>query len=196
MWSFVVVLPTVQAEFGVSRAWASVPYTAMVLGFGLGGIVMGRVSDRFGIFLPTVISAVALGLGYALAGLSQDLWQFTLAQGLLIGMLGSSTAFGPLMADISRWFVKRRGLAVGISASGNYLAGTIWPPLVQYAAESWGWRATHVGIGLLCVLAMLPLALVMRRPPPKQTATDAAHAGTAPHTAPRVSHNTLMALLL
>jgi MFS family permease len=170
MWSFVVALPAVQAEFGVPRAWASVPYTTTMIGFGIGGVVMGRISDRYGILIPVVIGAVALALGYAAAGLSQDLWQFAAAQGILIGLLGSATVFGPLLADTSRFFMRRRGLAVGICASGNYLAGTVWPPLIQHFIETVGWRSTHVGIGILCLVTMLPLAFLMRRPPPAQPA--------------------------
>lgn len=197
MWSFAVALPAVQAEFGVSRGSASVPYAAIMLGFGFGGIMMGRLSDRVGIFPPVLIGAVMLGIGYSLAGLSQDLVQFTLTQGLLIGLLGSATVFGPLMADISRWFVKRRGLAIGICASGNYLAGTFWPPVVQHFIETSGWRATHIGIGVFCVLAMLPLSLVMRRPAPPPPAPMLAADGSAmPEIAAKaISPGVMMALL-
>ncbi len=199
MWSFAVVLPAVQAEFGVSRGSASLPYAAIMLGFGVGGIIMGRLSDRIGIFLPVVIGAIMLGLGYSLAGLSQSLLQFTLAQGVLIGLLGSATVFGPLLADISRWFVKRRGLAIGICASGNYLAGTIWPPVIQYFTELYGWRMTHIGIGLFCVAAMLPLSLLMRRPAPQIRPSPIGEEGSHRH-APVVrpggmSTGTLMGLL-
>lgn len=196
MWSFAVALPAVQAEFGVSRGWASVPYAAIMLGFGIGGIVMGRLSDRVGIFPPVVIGAVMLGIGYSLAGLSQNLLQFTLTQGILIGLMGSATVFGPLMADTSRWFVRRRGLAIGICASGNYLAGTIWPPVVQYFIETSGWRATHIGVGIFCVIAMLPLALFMRRPPPPLPAVESPSQNSAnPGLARPISPSFLMALL-
>lgn len=168
MWSFVVVLPAVQAEFGVSRAMASVPYAAIMLGFGVGGIVLGRLSDRIGIFVPTILGAVMLCLGYVGAGMASNFWWFVIAHGLLIGLLGSATVFGPLMADISRWFLQRRGLAVGICASGNYLAGTIWPPVVQHFVTMNGWRTTYVAIGIFCFVAMLPLAFIMRRPMPAQ----------------------------
>ena len=93
-----------------------------------------------------------------------------LAQALLIGMLGSSATFGPLVADVSLWFVRRRGIAVAIVASGNYLAGTLWPPLLQAAIAAVGWRQAHVGIGVLCVLTMLPLALALRRRAPVEDA--------------------------
>lgn len=199
MWSFVVVLPAVQAEFGVSRAWASAPYAAIMLGFGLGGILLGRLSDRVGIFIPIVIGAVTLGAGYILAGLAPHLWQFVLIHGLLIGLLGSSAVFGPLMADASRWFVARRGLAVGICASGNYAAGTVWPPVVQHFVETSGWRATYIGIGIFCFLAMMPLSLLMRRPAPAQP-TSAALPGAGTDTPggsrpAAMSPSVLMALL-
>ena len=103
-----------------------------------------------------------LGLGYLAVGYSASLWQVALAHGLLIGV-GCSATFGPLMADISHWFVRRRGIAVAIAASGNYLAGTIWPPVVQHFIASDGWRATHIGIGLFLLVTMLPLVLLLRR---------------------------------
>jgi MFS family permease len=127
---------------------------------------MGRLSDRFGIIVPVVVGTVALALGYALASSAGSLWQFALAQGVLIGFLGSSATFGPLLADTSLWFNRRRGIAVAIFASGNYLAGTVWPPIVQHFIETVGWRQTHVGIGMFCLASMLPLALMLRRRPP------------------------------
>ena len=119
LWSSVVVLPTIQAEFGVSRGSASLPYTLTLVGFAVGGILMGRLADRFGIMVPLLIGAVMLGLGYAAAALTQDYWQFLTVQALLIGMAGSSVTFGPLVADVSHWFMRRRGIAVAIVASGN-----------------------------------------------------------------------------
>ena len=178
MWSGVVALPSLQAEFGVARADASLPYTFAMFGFALGGVVMGRLVDRFGIVLPIVIAALALGLGYVAAGSATTLLQLALAHGLLIG-LGSAATFGPLMTDISHWFTRRRGIAVAICASGNYLAGTFWPPIVQHFVAASGWRATHVGIGLFCVATMLPLALTLRRPQPRHQEVTAGATGFA-----------------
>ena len=163
MWSSVVVLPVIQAEFGIDRGDASLPYTATMLGFALGGVLMGRVSDRFGIMLPVIVSALMLCAGYVLAAQATGLWAFMAAQALVIGMLGTATTFGPLIADVSHWFKKRRGIAVAIVASGSYVAGTIWPPILQHAIDAWGWRQTYVGVGIFCVLTMLPLALCLRR---------------------------------
>ena len=123
MWSVVVALPAVQQEFSVARGGASLPFTLTTIGFGVGGVLMGRVSDRFGIIVPVLIGAGALGIGYVLAALAGGSWQFALAYGLLIGMCGSAATFVPLMAEISRWFERRRGIAVALCASGNYIAG-------------------------------------------------------------------------
>ncbi|WP_407524653.1 MFS transporter [Methylobacterium oryzisoli] len=194
MWSVVVVLPAVQAEFGLDRAAASLPYTLTMVGFALGGVVLGRLADRFGIVAPLVVGAFCLAAGYGATALAGGLWSFTLAHGLLIGALGSAAAFGPLMADISLWFERRRGIAVSLCASGNYVAGTIWPPLVQYAIEAYGWRATQAGLGLFCLVTMLPLALLMRRRPPRAGSTAAA-AGPRGVTAVGLSPGALQGLL-
>lgn len=158
LWSAVVVLPTIEVEFHVSRGGASLPFTVTMLGFAAGGIAMGRLADRFGIMIPLVIGAIMLGIGFVAAAGAATYWQFLLAQALLIGLLGSSTTFGPLVADVSHWFVRQRGIAVAIVASGNYLAGTIWPPLLQRAIDAVGWREAYVYVGILCVATMLPLS--------------------------------------
>src|SRR4051794_26357917 len=129
MWSVVVVLPAVQAEFGVARGEAALPYTLTMIGFAFGGVLMGRLADRFGILVPLLIGGSALPAGYIASAYAASLWGFAIMHGLLFG---SSASFGPLLADISHWFVRRRGIAVAICASGNYLAGAIWPTVVQH----------------------------------------------------------------
>jgi len=166
MYAVVVVLPLIQAEFGIARGDASLPYTLTMVGFGIGGVLMGRLADRFGVVMPVLLGAVCLGLGFVAASLSTSAWQFALAHGVLIGLLGCSATFAPLVADISLWFTRRRGIAVAICISGNYVAGALWPPVLQSFIDSHGWRATYAGAGLFCVLAMLPLAAVLRRRPP------------------------------
>jgi MFS family permease len=194
MWSFVVALPAIQADFGVDRAQAALPYTFAMLGFGAGGIVMGRLADRFGIAVPALAGTCALALGYVAAGASSSLWQVALAHGLLIGF-GCSTTFGPLMADISHWFARRRGIAVALAASGNYISGTIWPPLVQHFIATYGWRATHVGIGIVCLVLMLPLIAFLRRPLETQAHAAAGAAAAKRQADTPLSPNTLQILL-
>jgi len=166
MYGIAVALAPVQAEFGVTRGDASLPYTLTMLGFGVGGILMGRLSDRFGVMVPTVVGAIGLGSGFVLAGNAQTLWQFSLAHGILVGLLGCSATFAPLVADTALWFNRRRGIAVAICASGNYLAGAVWPPILQYSFDTVGWRSTYVGVGIFCTATMLVLAFALRRRPP------------------------------
>jgi MFS family permease len=175
MYAVPVVLPAVQAEFGVARAAASMPYAFLMVGFGIGGILMGRLADRFGIMWPLLIGAACLGSGFVLAGLAPDIGTFNIVHGLLIGLFGSSAGFSPLLADTSLWWVKRRGIAVAICASGNYLGGAIWPPIVQHFVEASGWRNTYIGMGIVCGVTMALFALAMRRRPPV-----AAHAAASP----------------
>jgi MFS family permease len=137
-----------------------------MMGFALGGVALGRLSDRLGVVVPLLCGTAALGIGYVAAGFAANLWLFALSH-VLIGF-GSSATFAPLIADISQWFTRRRGMAVAIASSGNYLAGTIWPPIVQHYIAASGWRATHVGIGLFCVVTMLPLLLALRRRRPTE----------------------------
>jgi MFS family permease len=163
LWAPVVVLPTIQAEFGVDRAGASLPYTATMIGFALGGVLMGRLADRFGIMVPMLLGALALALGFFLAAWAPSYWVFIFAQSVPIGLLGCATSFGPLVADVSLWFHRQRGLAVAIVASGNYLAGAIWPPILTWAVTTYGWRAAYVALGLLALATMLPLSRYLRR---------------------------------
>jgi MFS family permease len=181
LWSVVVVLPLVQTEFGTARAGASLPYTLTMVGFAFGTLVMGRVLDRTGIAVPIIVSAVCLCLGYVWAGLAGSLWSFALAHGLFIG-IGAAAGFAPMMADISHWFVKRRGIAVVVAACGSYLAGTIWPLVLNRFIPLYGWRATHIGIGLFAAAVMLGLSPLFRRQPQRaviakaEVATEAARA--------------------
>ena len=166
MYVVAVVLPAVQADFGVPRADASLPYTLMMVGFGLGSILMGRLADRFGVTVPLLIGAAGLASGFSVAALSGSIWVFAIAHGLLIGLFGSSATFSPLIADTSLWFVRRRGIAVAICASGNYVGGALWPPIVQHFVETVGWRHTYFGLALFCGLGLAGLALLMRPRPP------------------------------
>ena len=212
-----VMLPAVQAEFGIDRADASLPYTLLMLGFGFGGVVMGKLADRFGVMWPLLMGSVFLGAGYIATGMSGGIVSFTVAQALLVGLLGSSVAFAPmvadtslwfvkrrgiavavcasgnylagavwppvaqallvgllgssvafapLVADTSLWFVKRRGIAVAVCASGNYLAGAVWPPIAQHFVETVGWRQTYIGMGIFCGVTMALLAMFFRARPP------------------------------
>jgi MFS family permease len=175
MWSVVVALPAVQAEFGVERGAASLPFTLTMIGFGVGGVIMGRLADRKGIMLPVMIGAGSIGAGYVLASLSGGLVSFSAAY-LLIGTFGTAATFVPLLADISFWFERRRGIAVALCASGNYLSGAIWPTLIEAGIRAYGWRTAHLAVGVFCLLIMPPLAVLLRSRPPIRAAGARARA--------------------
>lgn len=192
MWSVVVALPVVQVEFGASRGAASLAFTMVMLGFGLGGVATGKIMDRFGIVTAIGIGIAAMGLGYIGIGYSTALWQVIVLH-LLIG-LGSSATFGPLMTEASHWFDRYRGLAVTISASGNYIGGAIWPPIFSWGIQSFGWRPTHIVVGILASVAMAVATLVLR----SQMGGAARHVHeevSAPRIDLRLGNNALTAIL-
>jgi len=160
MWSVVVALPAVQTEFSASRGATSLAFTMVMAGFGLGGVVTGRIMDRFGIVTAIGIGIAVMGLGYVGIGQASALWQLVLLH-LTVG-LGSSATFGPLMTEASYWFERYRGVAVTIAASGNYVGGAIWPPLLNWGMQTSGWRATHVAVGIFVTIAMTVATLVLR----------------------------------
>jgi MFS family permease len=174
MYAATVALPLIQADFGIARSDASLPYTLTMIGFGLGGIMMGRLADRFGVMIPVIGGACFVCAGFIAASFAPNIWAFALIHGVLIGFFGCAATFAPLIADVSQWFTKRRGIAVGIVISGNYVAGAIWPLVLEHSFSSVGWRDTYIGVGIFSVVAMIPLALFLRRPPPMLASGDAA----------------------
>jgi MFS family permease len=133
-----------------------------MIGFALGGLLMGRLADRFGIMVPMFLGSIMLGLGFVTSALAPTYYIYVASQAVLIG-LGCATIFGPLVADVSLWFQKRRGIAVAVAASGNYIAGTIWPPFLTWGIQTYGWRYAYIALGILTVSLMLPLSLFLRR---------------------------------
>ncbi len=197
MWCLVVALPVLQQDLGVSRADISFAYTMNTLGFFAGGLTWGWVVDRRGIVVTSILSAICLAAGFAVAPTAPSLALIAAAQAL-IGF-GAAGTFAPLVADISHWFEKRRGVAVAIAASGNYLAGAVWPPIIELLMRDHGWRVTYWIAGALCLVAMVPLAMMLRRKPPlHQTASGESTASVAPYS-PRslgLSPNALQAVLI
>ena len=162
LYSIVVALKPVAADLGASRGGVSLAYAVLFTGFGFGGIVMGWWSDRIGTMWPVLAGSVAIAAGLLLAAQATSLWHIVLAFGLLVGFLGMSAIMVPLVANITHWFDRRRGIATSVVISGSYLAGTMWPPLLQIGIEEIGWRATWTRVGIGCFLVMVPLSLLLR----------------------------------
>jgi MFS family permease len=192
MWSVVVALPVVQGDFGATRGTASLAFTLVMIGFGSGGVLTGKITDRYGIVTAIGLGIGILGLGYIGAGYAPSIWSFILFH-FAIG-LSSSATFGPLMAEASHWFDRYRGLGVAIAASGNYIGGTIWPPLVNLGMQQLGWRTTHIAIGIFTAVAMTVALFVLRRL--TGAASRRSHLNAAPpRVDARLSTNALTAIL-
>lgn len=167
MYASVLVLEPVAVEFGTGRGAASLPYALFMIGFGTGGVLMGRMADKVGILTPALAGAFMLPAGLLAAAHAESIVGFCVALGVMCGLLGASFSFAPLVADVSLWFYKRRGLAVGITISGNYLAGAIWPPILQSSFDVQGWRQTFIDLALFNFLCMVPIAFMLWRRPPE-----------------------------
>ena len=178
-----VVLPAVQAEFGIGRASASMPYTLMMVCLGLGGLLTGKLADRHGLTPVLWLGALAVLGGFVGAAFSGSIWAFGLAHAAM-GFIGSSATFAPLLADTALWWNRRRGIAVAVCASGNYVAGALWPPIVQYGIDTIGWRPTYMALGVVCGVGMLALSLRMRQRPPAVQAAEVASTDTADRSRP------------
>ena len=171
-WGIVVILPSVQQEFSVDRADASIPYTLTMVGFAIGNVLFGRYVDRLGIVIPIIAAAIGMSVGHMGAAMAGNIWVFALLQGVFIGV-GTAASFGPLIADVSHWFRRRRGVAVACCACGNYIGGVIWPLVVTSLTAEYGWRTSYFIIAIIIIVAMVPLALTLRRPPPKEIPVSA-----------------------
>jgi len=174
MWVVVIVLPDIQQEFKIDRGTASIPFALTMVGFAIGNWVMGHVVDRYGITKTIILAATVNTAGYIAAMYVNSVYYLSILQ-FFIG-LGTAAAFGPLIADTSHWFLKRRGIAVALIASGNYFSGAIWPPLFNNTLQSDGWRDVYWILALSTVFIMIPLSFLLAKKISEETAriSDAA----------------------
>jgi len=154
----------IQAALGTDRSVLSLASGLVWIGIGAGGIFMGWLADRIGIRMTATIGATAMAAGLALSSLG-TVWALFVGHGLLIGFLGNGALYAPLMVYVSRWFDRRRGTALALIASGQYIAGMLWPTLLEAGMNRYGWQATMLAYAVV-VLALLPL-LVLLRPAPE-----------------------------
>jgi MFS family permease len=126
---------------------------------------MGRIADRIGMRLVAIFGAAMTALGLAVSAIGQT-WALVLGSAVLIGFLGNSAHFPPLVTYVSRWFDRRRGTAVALISSGQYIAGVFWPTVFERGMDAFGWQATMVGFAFVIAAAIMPLALFLRPPPP------------------------------
>ena len=165
IWAIVVILPAVEAEFQSGRAASSMPYTITMIGFALGNLMIGRLIDRAGVTIALIGAAVVIALGFALSAMASTIGMLAVAH-FVLG-LGTAVGFGPLMADISHWFLRHRGFAVALVASGNYLSGAIWPTVLSGVLVESGWRHVYLWLAAISLVLLIPMALMLRRRVPE-----------------------------
>ncbi|MGV6805560.1 MAG: MFS transporter [Ruegeria sp.] len=193
MWAVIVVMPAVETQFGASRAEASMPYTLTMIGFALGNMLLGRVVDKIGVTKALIGAAILIAISYLLATLAPSILFLSLAH-LLLG-LGTAVGFGPLIADISHWFMRRRGIAVALVASGNYLSGAIWPTLLSGILARDGWQQVYLTLAVITLMAVIPLSLLLRRQVPAEAHGTAAAAAKVNARSVGLSPRTLQYVL-
>jgi len=165
MYLVVVALKPIAAEFGWPRSIPSLAYAAIMAGMGIGGILWGRVSDRIGAGPPAAIAVVAVATGATMVGASDGRLQFLAAHGFMIGFLGNAALFTPLLANTTRWFDRRRGFAIALVASGQGVAGAVWPPVFRYLIETEGWRSAYDTFAIVALAVGLPTSVFLFRRP-------------------------------
>ncbi|TDK51088.1 MFS transporter [Antarcticimicrobium luteum] len=193
MWAIIVIMPAVEAEFGAGRAEASLPYTLTMVGFGVGNLLIGRLLDRFGVTLALIGAAALIAAGFSLSTLMPTIPTLA-ATHLLLG-LGTAVGFGPLIADISHWFIRRRGIAVALVASGNYLSGALWPTLLAGMLAGSGWRMVYLTLAVVALAVVIPLSLLLRRRVPLEAQAHAEAASALAARSAGLSPRALQLLL-
>ena len=160
MWSVVVVMPAIESDFNIDRGKASLLYATTMVGFGLGNFLIGKIIDKYGLKLPIIVATLILVISYLIGTISTEFWHLLILQ-IFMGT-AAATFFGPSMADIGNFFEKRRGLAVAIIASANYVAGAFWPLIISYFLETMTWKDVYLYIALICIIIMIPISFFLK----------------------------------
>jgi MFS family permease len=163
----VVGLKPIQETLASDRSVIALAGALTWVGTGLGGILMGWVADRIGIRATTSIGAVMTACGLALSS-SGSIWALYVGHGLFMGLLGNGALYAPLLIYVSRWFDRRRGTALALISSGQYIAGMVWPTVFTRSIERFGWQATMLGYGAVTLALILPVTLFALAPTPVQ----------------------------
>jgi len=172
----VVALKPIAEELGTPRSAPALAVAMTYIGAGAGGIGMGWLAERIGVRAVVIAGSTMIGVGLAFAS-SGGMGRLYIGNLLLVGLLGASSMFAPLMTYVSRWFDRRRGSAVALISSGQYVAGAVWPSLIALGIEAYGWRLTMFVFGCVVTVVIVPLAAWFLRRPPEAPAFGGAHAG-------------------
>jgi MFS family permease len=173
-WIAVVGLKTIAAEVNGERSIPALAGALVWMGSGVGGILMGRMAERFGVRSTVITGSVMIAAGLALSTFGPS-WPLLVGHGLFIGVLGIGGINAPFYIYVSRWFDRRRGSALALISSGAFLAGALWPSIFEPAIRNLGWRDTMLIYALIELMLIVPAAAIVFGPPP-EAPYRAAHA--------------------
>jgi MFS family permease len=161
-----------EAAFGWTRADIALINTAGLVGLAIGGIGMGVLADRIGVRAVSLVGVAVSAACFAAASAAQSLWQLY-ALFFVAGALGGGAVFGPLIALTGRWFTTGAGLALGLVAAGQAIGQGAVPVFNVLMIEALGWRGALFSYGAITAVGLLPLAFMLKSPPPAAVAAQA-----------------------
>jgi len=181
----VVGMKTMQADLGLERSLLALAGSLVWVGTGAGGILMGWLADRIGVRATVAIGAAMIAGGLALSSLGK-VWALYIGHGVMVGLLGNGGVYPPLLVYVSRWFERRRGTAIALISSGQYVAGVTWPSLFERGIAHVGWQTVMLGYAAVVLVLILPTTLLLEAPPAAPAPAKAPSSG-APAAAGRVA---------
>lgn len=163
-----ILLKPLSLHWNAGAGTVALVHTSAMFGAAFGGLVLGRMLDRFGFFRIAVLGAMATSMGLIFAANAESLGTMHLVYGLLIGGIGQGAFFSPLTVAVSQWFNQHRALAIAIVACGQSVGGLVLPPVMRWGVELIGWQAMLTCYGLLAGASLIACAFAFRRPPPEE----------------------------
>ena len=190
----VVGLKPITAAMGADRSEIALAGSLVWIGTGAGGIPMGWLADRIGIRAIVALGAVMMAAGLAVSTLG-SLWGLYVGHGLLIGLIGNGAIYAPLLIYVSRWFDRRRGAAIALISSGQYIAGVVWPSVFERGIAAFGWQATMLAYAGVVLAVILPTLLFLKPAPDAPSLGAAGRAAERGRTVLGLHPNLVQALL-
>src|SRR5882757_2440294 len=175
----VVGMKTMQAELGTGRSLLALAGALVWVGTGAGGIFMGWLADRIGVRATVAIGTVMIAGGLALSSLG-TIWALYIGHGLMLGLFGNGGVYPPLLVYISRWFERRRGAAIALISSGQYVAGVLWPSLFERGIALIGWQTMMLAYGAVVLALVVPATFLLKPPPLAATLSRPLRVTSAP----------------
>jgi len=190
----VVGLKPMQEGLGTDRSVLALAGSLVWVGTGAGGILMGWLSDRIGVRATVAIGASMIAGGLALSSLG-SIWALYVGCGVMVGFFGNGGVYAPLLVYVSRWFDRRRGTAIALISSGQYIAGVIWPAIFERGIADNGWQSVMITYAIVVLTLIVPATLLLRPAPMVPAPSPVHQASSAANRVAGVHPNVAQALI-